>query len=138
TVEEERTIGPLLGQDSIRAGIHATVMGGAAVFIFMAFYYLISGVIADLALAINILVIFGTMGFLNVMMPGAQLTLTLPGIAGIILTVGMAVDANVLINERIREELQNGRPLHAAINTGFNRAFSAIFDSHITSLIASF
>ncbi len=138
TVEEERTIGPLLGQDSIAAGIHATLIAAVAIFIFMAIYYLLSGVIADIALAINLLMIFGTMGFLNAMLPAAQMTLTLPGIAGIILTIGMAVDANVLINERIREELEIGRPLHAAVNTGFNRAFSAIFDSHITSLIASF
>ena len=137
-VEEERTIGPLLGQDSIQAGIRASMIGAGLVFIFMAIYYLFSGIIADIALAINMLIILGVMGLLNVLLPGSQITLTLPGIAGIILTLGMAVDANVLINERIREELANGRPLSAAINTGFNRAFAAIFDSHITSLLASF
>ncbi len=137
-VEEERTIGPLLGKDSIDAGVHATLMGGSAVFLFMAIYYLITGVIADIALAINLLIILGMMGLLNVLMPGIQVTLTLPGIAGILLSLGMAVDANVLINERIREEQEAGKPLNMAIQTGFNRAFSAIFDSHITSLIASF
>ncbi len=137
-IEEERTIGPLLGKDSIAAGIHATTIAAVAVFIFMAVYYLFSGIVADIALAVNMLLILGTMGFLNAMLPSAPMTLTLPGIAGIILTIGMAVDANVLINERIREELENGRPLQAAVNTGFHRAFSAIFDSHITSLIAAF
>lgn len=137
-VEEERTIGPLLGKDSIDAGIHATIMGASAVFIFMVIYYMLSGFIANIALAINLLIILGMMGLLNVLMPGTQVTLTLPGIAGIILTLGMAVDANVLINERIREELQNGKPLAMAVQAGFSRAFSAIFDSHITSLIASF
>ncbi len=137
-IEEERTIGPLLGSDSIKAGVHASIMGATAVFIFMMVYYLLSGLIANIALVLNLLIILGLMGFLNVLLPGAQVTLTLPGIAGIILTLGMAVDANVLINERIREELENGRPLSVAISTGFNRAFSAILDSHVTSLIASF
>ena len=138
TIEEERTIGPLLGKDSILSGIHASLIGAGAVFVFMAFYYLVAGVVADIALLINLFIILGFMGFLNFMLPGSQITLTLPGIAGIILTLGMAVDANVLINERIREELEHGRPLPAAINAGFNRAFSAILDSHVTSLIASF
>src|SRR3989338_6190987 len=93
-VEEERTIGPLLGQDSISAGIDATKIGAAAVFIFMLVYYRKAGFIADSALLVNLLLIFGTMGFLNVMLPESQLTLTLPGIAGIVLTLGMAVDAN--------------------------------------------
>ena len=137
-VEEERTIGPLLGKDSIAAGIKATVIGGVLVIGFMLLYYWMAGFISDIALVMNIIMIFGIMGFLNVMMPGAQFTLTLPGIAGIILTLGMAVDANVLINERIREEIENGRPLAAAINNGYNRAFSAIFDSNITTLIAAF
>ena len=137
-VEEERTIGPLLGQDSINAGIHACLIGVSAVFIFMAAYYLVGGGIADIALLLNLLIILGTLGFLNMMLPGAQATLTLPGIAGIILTLGMAVDANVLINERIREELAAGKPLSMAVNSGFKRAFSAIFDSNITHLIAAF
>ncbi|MDP8266709.1 MAG: protein translocase subunit SecD [Candidatus Aceula meridiana] len=137
-IEEERTVGPLLGKDSIEAGIKATVVGGIAVLIFMFAWYFISGLIADIALALNLLMIVGAMGFLNMMMPDAQATLTLPGIAGIILTLGMAVDANVLINERIREEIANGRPLQAAVSNGFNKAFKAIVDSNMTTLIAAF
>ncbi len=138
SIEEERTIGPLLGKDSIEAGIRATILGGILIVFFMSVYYLIGGVIASVALAINLLMIMGSMGLLNILMPDSQVTLTLPGIAGIILTLGMAVDANVLINERIREELDNGRPLTASINTGYSRAWSAILDSHVTSLIAAF
>jgi SecD/SecF fusion protein len=137
-IEEERTVGPLLGKDSIEAGIKATVMGLAAVFLFMALYYRSSGMIANVALLMNLLMIVGIMGFLNIMLPETQLTLTLPGIAGIILTLGMAVDANVLINERIREELENGHTLPQSIQHGFTRALSAIIDSHVTSLIAAF
>jgi SecD/SecF fusion protein len=137
-IEEERTIGPLLGQDSIKAGINAAVLGAALVFVFMVVYYLRAGLIADMALLLNLLLIFGIMGFLNQMLPESPLTLTLPGIAGIILTLGMAVDANVLINERIREELQNGRPLPASVNSGFSKALSAIVDSNATTLIAAF
>ncbi len=137
-IEEERTIGPLLGRDSINAGITATIIGGALVLIFMLVYYLKAGLISDIALVLNILLIFGTMGFLNLTLPESQLTLTLPGIAGIILTLGMAVDANVLINERIREEINNGRPIKAAINNGFNKALKAIVDSNSTTLIAAF
>ena len=137
-VEEERTVGPLLGKDSIDAGVRATLLGLLAVIIFMLIYYFSSGFIADIALFFNLILITGIMGFLNTMMPDAQATLTLPGIAGIILTLGMAVDANVLINERIREELANGRTLQAAVNNGFNKAFSAIFDSNLTTLIAAF
>ncbi len=136
-IEEERTIGPLLGKDSINAGIKATLIGGCIVLAFMLLYYLTSGFVADIALVLNLLIILGLMGFLNVMMPASQVTLTLPGIAGIILTLGMAVDANVLINERIREEIRNGRPLRAAINNGYHKAFRAIFDSNITTLIAA-
>jgi len=137
-IEEERTIGPLLGRDSIAAGVQAAIIGGALVVAFMLLYYLFAGVISDIALACNLLLILGTMGLLNVLLPESQVTLTLPGIAGIILTLGMAVDANVLINERIREEYENGRPLHAAIANGFNKAFKAIFDSNTTTLIAAF
>ena len=137
-IEEERTIGPLLGKDSIEAGIRATVLGGIAIVFFMCIYYFVGGIIASVALAINLLMILGSMGLLNILMPGSQVTLTLPGIAGIILTLGMAVDANVLINERIREEIDNGRPLAASVNTGYARAWSAILDSHVTSLIAAF
>ena len=138
TVEEERTIGPLLGKDSIDAGIRATILGGVAIVFFMCLYYFVGGFIASIALAINLLMILGSMGLLNILMPDSQVTLTLPGIAGIILTLGMAVDANVLINERIREEIDNGRPLAASVNTGYARAWSAILDSHVTSLIAAF
>ena len=135
-IEEERTIGPLLGKDSIEAGIRATILGGVLIVVFMSGYYLLGGIIASLALTINLLMVLGGMGLLNILMPDSQMTLTLPGIAGIILTLGMAVDANVLINERIREEIDNGRPLTAAINTGYSRALAAIIDSHVTSLIA--
>jgi len=137
-IEEERTIGPLLGKDSIEAGIKATILGGIAIVFFMCLYYYIGGIIASVALAINLLMILGSMGLLNILMPDSQVTLTLPGIAGIILTLGMAVDANVLINERIREEIDNGRPLSASVSTGYARAWSAILDSHVTSLIAAF
>jgi SecD/SecF fusion protein len=137
-IEEERTIGPLLGKDSIEAGIKATIMGGVAIVVCMCLYYFVGGIIASIALGINLLMILGSMGLLNILMPDSQVTLTLPGIAGIILTLGMAVDANVLINERIREELDNGRPLTASVTTGYSRAWSAILDSHVTSLIAAF
>lgn len=137
-VEEERTIGPLLGKDSIEAGINATVVGGIAVLAFMSVYYLTAGVVSCIALSMNLLLILGIMGFLNATLPEAQVTLTLPGIAGIILTLGMAVDANVLINERIREEIQNGRPLRAAVANGFSKAFKAIIDANTTTLIAAF
>jgi SecD/SecF fusion protein len=136
-VEEERTIGPLLGKDSINAGIQATIIGGIVLVLFMSGYYLVGGVIASVALLINLIMIFGAMGFLSAMLPQTPMTLTLPGIAGIILTLGMAVDANILINERIREELNNQRPLAAAINAGFDRALSAIIDSHVTSIFAA-
>jgi SecD/SecF fusion protein len=137
-VEEERTIGPLLGQDSIKTGIKASLIGMAAVLIFMAGYYLTSGLIADVALLLNLLFIVGGLGLLKALLPGQQVTLTLPGIAGIVLTLGMAVDANVLINERIREELKTGRALYMAINNGYHKAFSAIFDSNLTTIIAAF
>ena len=130
-VEEERTVGPLLGSDSIRAGIKATAVGLCAVFLFMALYYLGAGLIADVALALNGLLILGGLGMLHA-------TLTLPGIAGIVLTLGMAVDANVLIYERMREELKLGRSMRQVISNGYDRAFSAIFDSNLTTLIAAF
>ncbi|MDP2938984.1 MAG: protein translocase subunit SecD [Candidatus Omnitrophota bacterium] len=137
-IEEERTIGPLLGQDSIRSGVRASIIGCALVFIFMAVYYLLAGLIANIALALNLLIILGSLGFLKTMLPQQQVTLTLPGIAGIVLTLGMAVDANVLINERIREELSAGKALFTAVNNGYHKAFSAIFDSNVTTLIAAF
>jgi len=137
-VEEERTIGPLLGKDSITAGINATVTGLILVLAFMIFYYLKAGIASGIALIINLFLISGTMGLLNVLLPDAQVTLTLPGIAGIILTLGMAVDANILINERIREEITEGRHIQAAINNGFHKALKAIVDSNTTTLIAAF
>jgi SecD/SecF fusion protein len=138
TIEEERTIGPLLGKDSINAGIRAIVIGGVILFFFMLIYYLKAGIISDIALVMNLVLIVGIMGLLNVLLPEAQVTLTLPGIAGIILTLGMAVDANILINERIREEVENGQSLRTAINTGFNKALKAIIDANVTTLIAAF
>lgn len=138
SIEEERTIGPLLGKDSIDAGIKAIIIGTSAVFIFMIFYYFIGGIIASLALLLNLGITIGVMGFINVMMPESQVTLTLPGIAGLALTLGMAVDANVLINERIREEVDNGKALSTAINAGYERALSAIIDSNLTTIIAAF
>jgi SecD/SecF fusion protein len=135
-IEEERTIGPLLGKDSINAGITASIIGFILVIVFMAIYYLLPGIVAGTALFMNLFLILGVMGLLKVLLPEAQPTLTLPGIAGLLLTLGMAVDANVLINERIREELKNGQPIQAAIANGYNRAFSAIFDSNFTTIIA--
>ncbi len=137
-IEEERTIGPLLGQDSINKGIKASIIGSILVFVFMAVYYLLAGLIADVALILNLLIILGGLGVLPVLFPGVSATLTLPGIAGIVLSLGMAVDANVLINERIREELSAGKNLRSAIANGYSKAFSAIFDSNLTTLIAAF
>ena len=130
TYQEERTVGPSLGADSIRAGVKSSVMGLAFVILFMVFYYRGSGVNAVIALILNMLltvaglVIFGA-------------TLTLPGIAGIILTIGMAVDSNVLIFERIREELLTGKTVGSAVDQGFARAFVTIIDTHVTTIISS-
>lgn len=135
-IEEERTIGPLLGMDSIKKGVRASVLGCVLVFGFMIVYYLLAGVVASIALIFNLLIILGSLGFLSLM--GFPATLTLPGIAGMVLTLGMAVDANVLINERIREELKLGKSIHQAISTGYSKAFSAILDSNVTTLIAAF
>ena len=136
-VEEERTIGPLLGKDSITKGVNASVIGVVLVLVFMAAYYLLAGLIADIALLLNLLIILGCLGMLPYLFGATAATLTLPGIAGMILSLGMAVDANVLINERIREELALGRSLRAAIANGYSRAFTAIFDSNITTLFAA-
>lgn len=137
-IEEERTVGPLLGQDSINKGVRASLIGGALVFLFMVVYYLVPGIISDFALLLNLILVLGALGMLPVLFPGISATLTLPGIAGIALSLGMAVDANVLINERIREELAAGRKMRAAIANGYGRAFSAILDSNLTTLIAAF
>jgi preprotein translocase subunit SecD len=126
---EERAIGPSLGQDNIDRGVHAMIYGMLAAFLFMAIYYKIFGLIADLTLAANVVMLTALLSMLGA-------ALTLPGIAAVVLTVGMAVDANILIYERIREELRNGVSPRAAISAGFDRAFSAIFDSNITAFIA--
>src|ERR1700744_5844653 len=126
---EERAIGPSLGQDNIDKGIKAMVFGTLAAFIFMAVYYKVFGLIADLVLAANVVLLLGLLSL-------AGAALTLPGIAAVVLTVGMAVDANILIYERIREELRNGVSPRAAISSGFDHAWTAIFDSNITALIA--
>ena len=128
---EERTVGPSLGKDNIERGFNSTMIGFAAIAAFMIFYYRVFGLIASAALAVNVLFLIGILSLM-------QATLTLPGIAGIALTVGMAIDANVLIFERIREELRNGNSPQAAISAGFDRAWDTIFDSNITTLIAGF
>jgi preprotein translocase subunit SecD len=127
---QERAIGPSLGQDNIDKGVHAMVFGMLAAFIFMAVYYKVFGLIADLTLVANVVLLTALLSLLG------GVALTLPGIAAVVLTVGMAVDANILIYERIREELRNGVSPRAAIAAGFERAFSAIFDSNITAFIA--
>ncbi len=123
---EERTVGPSLGQDSISQGFSSTLIGFLLVAVFMIFYYSKTGAIADLSLFFTVLFIMGILA-------GFNATLTLPGIAGIILTIGMAVDANVIIYERIREELSTGKTIRAAIQSGYSNSYSAIFDSNITT-----
>jgi preprotein translocase subunit SecD len=130
TVIEERTVGPGLGQDSIEKGELAAYVGSIMVIVFMLLTYRLFGVFANIAVAINVAMIFGLLSLLNA-------TLTLPGIAGIVLTVGIAVDSNVLIYERIREELRGGRNAISAIDAGFKRALSTILDSNITTFIAA-
>jgi len=130
TVIEQRTVGPGLGQDSIQKGELAAYVGSILVIVFMLVTYRLFGVFANIAVAINVAMIFGVLSFLNA-------TLTLPGIAGIVLTVGIAVDSNVLIYERIREELRGGRNAISAIDAGFKRALPTILDSNITTFIAA-
>ena len=129
-IVEERTIGPSLGKDNIRQGFLSAIVGLGVVLIFMAFYYRVFGLIAGAALVINVVLIIAVLGVL-------QATLTLPGIAGIVLTTGMAVDANVLIFERIREELKGGSGVQAAIASGYDKAFVTIADANVTTLIAA-
>ncbi len=129
-VLEERTVGPTLGQESIEKGVKAAVLGGICVVVFMIIYYSMSGVIASVMLALDMLLLLAGMGMLGA-------TLTLPGIAGIVLTLGMAVDANVLIYERIREELGKGLTPRAAIEVGFSKATMTILDSNLTTVIAA-
>jgi preprotein translocase subunit SecD len=129
-IVEERTIGPSLGQDNIDQGFASVLIGLAVVMIFMAIYYKVFGLVANMALLLNLVFIVAVLSML-------QATLTLPGIAGIVLTVGMAVDANVLIFERIREEIRNGNTPQASIFAGYEKALSTIVDANITTLIAA-
>ncbi len=130
-VVEERTVGPSLGVDSIRSGVRAAIIGGIAVAVFMVLYYGLSGLLAVLALILNLIIMMAVLG-------GLRGTLTLPGIAGIILTIGMAVDANVLIFERIREELALEKTVRRAIKDGYSRAVVTIFDANLTTIITAF
>ncbi|EIC20234.1 protein translocase subunit SecD [Thiorhodovibrio frisius] len=129
-IVEERTVGPSLGQDNIDQGFLSVLIGLLAVVVFMAVYYRLFGLVADLVLVVNLVMIVAVLSLL-------QATLTLPGIAGIVLTVGMAVDANVLIFERIREEIRNGSSPQASIHAGYNKALSTIVDANVTTLIAA-
>jgi preprotein translocase subunit SecD len=129
-VVEERTVGPSLGADSVEAGKKASLIGLALVLVFMGLMYGTFGWMANVALAVNVALIFAILS-------GLQATLTLPGIAGIVLTIGMAVDANVLIFERIREEIRAGRSPISAIDAGYSRAMGTIIDSNLTTLIAA-
>ena len=127
---EERTVGPSLGATNIEQGTLSVQIGFALVLVFMLVYYKVFGLLANIALTLNLVLLMAVMSLLSA-------TLTLPGIAGIVLTVGMAVDANVLIFERIKEELKNGLPVQSAINAGFSRAFTTILDANVTTLIAA-
>jgi preprotein translocase subunit SecD len=129
-VLEERTVGPSLGADSIRRGLVSTAAAALAVVLFMLVYYRLSGLIADLALGLNLVILLAAMA-------GFHATLTLPGIAGIVLTIGMAVDTNILIFERIREELRSGKTVRASIDAGFQRAFRTVIDTHVTVLVSA-
>jgi protein-export membrane protein SecD len=129
TVVEERSVGPELGADSIRAGAISLAVGFILVIVFMAVFYGLFGWFANVCLVVNLFLMLGVMSLL-------QATLTLPGMAGILLTLGMAVDANILINERIREEQRLGRPPLSALEHGFSRAYSTIFDSNATAFLA--
>jgi len=126
---EQRTVGPSLGQDSIHKGIVSIVLSGIVVAIFMVIYYQYSGLVADSALILNVILTLATLALFRA-------TLTLPGIAGLVLTIGMAVDSNILINERIKEELRIGKTVRMAIDQGYHRAFTAILDSHVAALIS--
>ena len=130
TIIQNLTVGPSLGRDSIEKGIKATIIAGIFVILFMMVYYKLSGVIADFAMLLNLVILVGALAALDA-------TLTLPGIAGIILTIGMGVDSNVLILERIREELRAGKPVRSAVDSGYNKAFVTIMDSHVTTLLTA-
>ncbi len=128
---EQRTVGPSLGQDSIRHGVQASVLSLLVVMVFMVFYYRLSGANAVLALVLNLLLLLAVLSL-------AGATLTLPGIAGVILTIGMGVDSNVLVFERIREELRNGKSAAASVDAGFDKAFLTIIDTHVTTVVSAF
>ncbi|HUC08172.1 MAG TPA: protein translocase subunit SecD [Solirubrobacterales bacterium] len=130
-IEEERSVGASLGPELIRKGSYSALLGILAVLLFMAIYYRFSGIVADVALVLNGLVVLAIMALIDS-------TLTLPGIAGFVLTLGMAVDANVLINERIREELREGKSMAVAVKNGYDKVFWTIFDGHVTALVAGF
>ncbi len=127
---EERSVGPSLGQDSIDRGVNSIIIGGLIVLVFMLVYYKLGGIFADIALLFNMVILAGALAYFGA-------TLTLPGIAGIILTIGMAVDANVLVFERIREEIRNGKTVRSAVESGFSKAFLTIIDANVTTLIAA-
>jgi protein-export membrane protein SecD len=127
---EQRVVGPSLGQDSIKKGAMASLVGTLLVFLFVSFYYRVSGLIAVFSLILNVL-------FVLACLVGLEATLTLPGIAGIALTVGIAVDSNVVIYERIREELRHGKRIHGAIEAGFQKAFRTIMDANVTNAAAA-
>ena len=127
---EERSVGPSLGADSIRNGVTAAVIGMAAVLVFMLIYYRLAGINADVGLILNLIILLGFLGFVGA-------ALTLPGIAGVILTIGMGVDSNVLIFERIREELRNGKSAAAAVDQGFSHAWITIVDTHVTTIVSA-
>ncbi|HOK76978.1 MAG TPA: protein translocase subunit SecF, partial [Verrucomicrobiota bacterium] len=129
-LEEERSVDPSLGRDAIQSGIKASIIGAASVVVFMLVYYLFAGLVANVALLLNIIILLGVMCSLGT-------TLTVPGIAGIVLTIGMAVDANVLVYERIREELAAGKSVRGALASGYSKAFGTILDSNLTTLISS-
>jgi preprotein translocase subunit SecD len=127
---EQRSVGPSLGHDSIEQGLKSIIIGGLVVVLFMMVYYRLSGLVADVALVLNLIFLLSALAALRA-------TLTLPGIAGIVLTIGMAVDANVLIFERIREELALGKTVRAAVDSGYSKAFLTILDANVTTLIAA-
>jgi preprotein translocase subunit SecD len=126
---EQRTVGPSLGEDSIRTGMISIIISAIVIVLFMIVYYKATGAIADVALVLNVVLTLAALAILRA-------TLTLPGIAGLVLSIGMAVDANILVNERIKEELRWGKTIRAAIDQGYHRAFITIIDSNVTTLIA--
>ncbi len=131
TIIEERTVGPSLGKDSIKSGTMSLLIAFVSILIFILFYYKLSGIIANVAMILNVLFVLALLSALGA-------TLTLPGIAGLILTIGISIDANVIIFERIKEELSLGKSIQSSIDSGYKRAFVTILDANITTLIAAF